>query len=64
MILKKSINSEEEDKDIENINEYKLKSLYDRMLFDERFIDYKDLILTIKNKNQKRLKSSGESEDE
>ena len=60
----KSINSEEEDIDIENSNEYKLKSLYDRMLSDKRFIDYKDVILTIKNKNQKRLKCSGESEDE
>ena len=61
---KKSVDSEEEDIDIENINEYKLKSLYDRMLSDKRFIDYKDLILTIKNKNQKRLKCSGDSEDE
>ena len=34
------------------------------MLSDKRFIDYKDMILSIKNKNQKRLKCSGESEDE
>ena len=34
------------------------------MLAVKRFLDCKDMILTFKNKTQKRFKCSGESEDE
>ena len=60
----KSISSEDEDIDFDNIDEFKLTSLYDRMLADKRFLDGKDMILNIKNKPKKRLKCSGESGDE
>ena len=60
----KSISSEEEDIDYDNIDEYKITSLYAWMLADKIFLDCKDMILTIKNKAQKRFKCSGEPEDE
>ena len=46
------------------VSDYKIPDLYDRLLKDNRFIKYHDVISNIKKKSGKRAKCSGDSDDE
>ena len=55
------INDEEENN--KNGIEFKIPNLYDRLLSDEKFIDYKNMLLEFKKKSYKRCECTNDIYD-